>query len=95
VSDHDGIPVHLRPIEADIVNALCDRADAIAAQGGTLQSYIALESRGFRESRTPWDARRLARALSIDHFDDPLVEELFNLALQRAGLKPDLQRGQK
>jgi hypothetical protein len=87
---NDGIPVHLRPIEPEVVTALCGRALALDRS-----HYIRLEVDGFMRDRTPWDARRLARALAIEHADDPLVAELFGLALQRAGLKPDLHRGQK
>lgn len=74
---------HLHPMEPELVNALCDRALALDDS-----RYVLLEVRGFRESRTPWDCRRLARALAIENDDEPLVAELFNLALQRAGLAP-------
>ena len=67
---------HLHSIEPELVNALCDRALALDDS-----RHVLLEVRGFRESRTPWDCRRLAKALAIEHDDEPLTLELFNLAL--------------
>lgn len=87
----DGTPLHLVPIERDIVYSLCDRAMLLT--GGEMG--IALEAQGFRDSRTPWDARRLANGIawsarSINNADLwTLADELFKLAEQRAGLKPD------
>lgn len=60
--DHD-IP-HLRQIAAETTTELCDRAIRIAADSYSLR----VEIEGFRLSRTPWDATRLANAL------DNLVE---------------------
>ena len=77
-------PIHLVPMDAALVDELCDRAGRIA-----FDSYTVLrEIDGFRESRTPWDARRLANALWNDHRFDPVVAELDKLAHERAGLDP-------
>lgn len=59
MSDHD--ISHLRQIAAASVAELCDRAVRIAADSYSLR----IEIEGFRLSRTPWDATRLANAL--DH----------------------------
>jgi hypothetical protein len=77
---------HLRPIDAATVNALCDRAEPLVSASYTLL----LEVKGFRESRTPWDARRLANALRhcVQAAPAELVGELDRLALELAGLKP-------
>ncbi len=76
--------LHLTPMDEALVDALCDRAQRLV-----FDSYTVLrEVDGFRQSRTPWDARRLANALAIDNPQDPLVKELDKLAHDRAGLVP-------
>lgn len=55
---------HLRQIVTATVADLCERAVKIAADSYSLR----IEIEGFRISRTPWDATRLANAL------DNLVE---------------------
>lgn len=78
----DDTPPHLQPVDAATVDDLCDRAEKVA-----FVSYLVrLEIKGFRESRTPWDARRLANALAIEHSDYALVQELDRLAQERGGL---------
>ena len=57
---------------------------------------ITLEANGFRESRTPWDCRRLARSIAISGRSInnaamwALADDLFRLAKERAGLEPGL-----
>jgi hypothetical protein len=80
---------HLTPIEPEIAERLCNRAQYLAAASPDISYATALEVKGFRQSRTPWDARRLARALVIDGIDDPVVDELFRIAFERAGLDPE------
>lgn len=82
MTDDTGTSPHLQPIDAAIVNDLCDRAAQIAFVSYSVQ----MEIKGFLESRTPWDARRLANALALDHPADPVVSELYRLAHDRGGL---------
>ena len=63
---------HLRQIAANKVADLCDRAFARAGNSHTVR----LEIEGFRKSRTPWDATRLANILWRMDKANPLVEEL-------------------
>src|SRR5262245_8748753 len=52
---------HLRQMEEAAVNDLCARALNLGLSHG-----IKLEVYGFKESRTPWDATRLANALAMN-----------------------------
>ena len=79
------IPIHLVPMDTALINDLCDRAEGLVA---TSSFTIWREIQGFRQSRAPWDAMRLANTLAIDWPDDPLVRELDHLAHERAGLVP-------
>lgn len=85
----DLIPIHLRPLPTDTVTDLCDRASRAAPDSYTIQ----LEINGFRDSRTPWDAMRLANVL--DRYDPAslsvkeLVAELDRVAHEAAGLVPE------
>ena len=88
-------PVHLIPIEQDTVEALCDRAMALAFDSYTVR----LEVKGFRESCTPWDAMRLANALASTQMEmspssavDEVIADLDKLAHERAGLVPRQRR---
>lgn len=90
----DGTPIHLIPIEPETVDALCDRAMAHAFDSYTVR----LEVKGFRESRTPWDAMRLADALACTQMESPssavdeVIADLDRLAHERAGLVPRQRR---
>ena len=77
-------PRHLRPIEQDTVDALCQRVASIA----NCNSSIIREMRGFKRDRTPWDAMRLANALDFFKLDPALVSDLDELAQDRGGLTP-------
>jgi hypothetical protein len=79
---------HLRPMESELVDNLCDRAVAASPD-----SYaVRLEIEGFRRSRTPWDAMRLANALAYRGAESDatkaLVLDLDSLAHERAALVP-------
>ena len=89
-------PIHLKPIEQSTVDALCDRAAAMA----NCEYAIIMEIRGFRRDRTPHDAMRLANALVIfRRGDDALIRDLDSLAYERAQLmpafRPQLARGEQ
>ena len=90
MSDDDTTIPHLRRMHAVIVDSLCAKA-----RSHFLDSYgVLTEVDGFRESRTPWDARRLANAMA--NYDPSrvtpevaaIIAELDKLALQKAGLQP-------
>lgn len=63
---------HLRQMPEDEVNAFCDRVIAAFPDSYGLR----LEAEGFRQSRTPWDATRLANILDIENETSPAVGEL-------------------
>lgn len=81
---------HLQPMEAAIVDPICDAAHRLCRDSYTTMT----EANGFRQSRTPWDARRLANALA--NYDPgnvtaeiaAIIAELDKLALEKAGLQP-------
>ncbi len=90
MNDNNGTVVHLRPMHPSTVNVICDAVHRLCRD-----SYVVLmEANGFRQSRTPWDARRLANALAAYNRSDAVPEiaeivgELDLLALEKAGLKP-------
>ena len=85
---YDGQIPHLVPMDADVVNHLCDLAQKLAFDSYTVRAEID----GFRKSRTPWDAQRLANALAIDYPAEPIVKDLDKLAHDRAGLAPAFWR---
>lgn len=81
---------HLRPMEPAVVDSICEAVRRLCRD-----SYAVLsEANGFRQSRTPWDGRRLANALA--HYDPlnvtpeiaEIIAELDKLALDKAGLTP-------
>lgn len=81
---------HLRPMAPKIVEAICDDV----ARLPHVPYSIMAECNAFRESRTPWDGRRLANALanydSVGELPEAreIVAELDKLALEKAGLVP-------
>lgn len=79
---------HLTPIDAEIVANLCRRLAAFPLAFGDR-----LELHGFKTSRSPWDARRLANALHMFKMAPEIVAELDKLALELGGLEKDHTRG--
>ena len=56
-------PDHLQPIEpASVVHELCD---LLAVEISAAGYGVAAELLAFRETRTPWDGKRLANALHL------------------------------
>lgn len=74
---------HLQPIDEAIVEELYARVRALP-----VPLHVRLELDAFRESRTPWDAMRLANALHHPMLAPALVKELDALVQERGGLKP-------
>ena len=77
-------PIHLRPIEQETVDAICERV----ASAANCNFYVISEMRGFKRDRTPWDAQRLANVLALYDIAPELVRDLDKLAEDRAGLVP-------
>ena len=71
MTDADDIPT-LRQLPKDKVDALCDRALELAPDSYGMRQ----EAEAFRESRTPWDATRLANILSHVGKGNVLINEL-------------------
>jgi hypothetical protein len=66
----------LEPLDEAVVTILCDRVAAVA-----ISPAVDAANEAFRRSRSPWDARKVARALAVvDYCSDPIVGELFDLA---------------
>ena len=83
----DDVP-HLRQMDEAIVVDLCERAAKLSCYNYTIRKEI----QGFLESRSPWDATRLANALALTNPVDPdvqgLVRELDAAAEACAGAVP-------
>lgn len=82
------VPIHLRPMGRAEVHDLCDRAERAAPESFSVR----VAARRFRESRTPWDATRLADALADCPGAENLVRQIDILAHERAGLVPAPRR---
>lgn len=86
---------HLRQIASEIITDLCDRAEGLEPYSHA----TVLESRALRDSRTPWDATRLANAIAIlfPNTEDAadLVRDLDAAAEDCAGLVPSNKHQRK
>lgn len=86
MTDND-VPT-LRQMPPEEVTAFCDRAIAACPTSYTVR----VEAEAFRQSRTPWDATRLANALDIQSDNNAalgeLVGEIDRAAEACAGLVP-------
>lgn len=81
---------HLEPFPGDTVSSLCNRAEKLAFDSYSVRQEI----NAFRQSGTPWDARRMANALSWYGKEAPaddriadFVEEIDRLVEEACGLK--------
>lgn len=86
---------HLRQIAPEIITDLCNRAEAL----DPYSHATVLESRALRDSKTPWDATRLANAIAIlfpnvENAAD-LVRDLDAAAEGCAGLVPSNKHQRK
>lgn len=78
---------HLRQISQETVDLLSERAEILAASSHS----VLVEAEAFRLTKTPWDATRLANALSYLEQSTPieeLIRDLDAAAEACAGLAP-------